>query len=961
MITFVIAITNRLYVMRKIAILMIILYAVTSAAEITERIYLSGTDSENPKTWDFYCSDGMRSNVRSRIQVPSNWELQGFGNYTYGRFYKTKGARPSNESGKYTTTFKIPVSMQGKCFRLVFEGSMTDTQALIDGHPVGPVHQGGFTEFSYDITSLINPGKKQTLEVIVNKESANASVNSAERRADWWLFGGIYRPVYIEALPECHITGVSIDAHYDGHVMAKVRTKGANSATPIKMELSGYTPQYTNTEYSDSDGSYTIHAYYPGVSVWTPETPNLHTLTFTLGDKSCHCISEKTGFRTVEFRPKDGIYLNGKKLMVKGTNRHCFDPERGRAVSRSRSIEDAKLIKSLNMNAVRCHYPSDRFFLDACDSIGLLYLDEFPGWQTHYDDTTAMKLLPEFILRDVNRPSVFLWANGNEGGWNTCVDTLFAQYDLQQRKVIHPWSDFEGIDTHHYPAFQTGAYRLNKGRNVFMPTEFLHGQYDKGQGAGLEDFWDNWSRSHLFAGGFLWAFVDEAVRRTDIPAGKSKGLRFGDKGFDIADCVLDSDGPNGPDGCMDPYRQPEMSAYTIREVWSPIYIPTLHITTSFDGQIPVENRWIFTSLSDCSMRYKTYRCTPGQMTETGNGSINLPPVKPGERGYATFRLPENFFDNDILEISAYAPDGREVCTWRSFIRTPITETGSKEPGKVKVSFTPDGMIERINKGDRVIPLTGGPIPVGMKAGCYAHSHRIEPDGREVNVFSYRGGIDSIRWTLHSNGQLEMDAVILNSPNGHGFNGNFITEEGGWQIGLSFCYPESIVDSVRWIGNGPGRVWRNREKGMMPGLWSKAYNNTVTGQYGSAAPPVYPEFKGYHADVRYMRLFTHGDNGFSISSDNERLYVRLFTPEEPGHLNQDEITGPDHATKVQQSSDKKEKTMVEFPKGDISFLLSIPPIRSYKPLEQQGPQSQPDVIRIKPGDEGFKIHLIFDFN
>ncbi len=927
----------------------------------TERIYLSGTGEGDTRTWDFYCSDGMKSKKKSKIEVPSNWEQQGFGAYTYGRFYKTKGAVPSEESGKYTTKFKIPADMKGKDFKLVFEGSMTDTEAFIDGNRVGPAHQGGFTEFSYDITPLIKPGKMQTLEVVVSKESENKSVNSAERRADWWLFGGIYRPVYIEALPKCHISGLSIDARADGHLFAKVYAKGADTKTPIKIELPGYIPQYVTAEYSTSDSCYLVNAYYPGISTWTPETPNLHTLTFFLDNESGHSVSQKIGFRTIEFKPNDGLYLNGKKLVVKGTNRHCFDPETGRAVSKSRSISDAKLIKSLNMNAVRCHYPSDRHFLDACDSIGLLYLDEFPGWQTHYDDTTAMKLLPEFINRDVNHPSVFIWANGNEGGWNTCVDSLFAKYDIQGRKVIHPWSDFEGIDTHHYPAYQTGAYRMHKGNNVFMPTEFLHGQYDKGQGAGLEDFWDNWSQSHLFAGGFLWAFVDEAVRRTDMPTGKSSGLKFGDYGFDIKDCILDSDGPNGPDGCVDPYRQPEMSASTIREVWSPIYIKSLNITPSFDGRILVENRWIYTALDDCSMNFKTYLCSAEEMTENSSGIVNLPSIQPGERGFAKFELPDNFLESDILEISAYAPDGSEVCNWRSFIRNPKIEAKHDTHKKVNVSFNSNGIIEKITKDGILIPLSGGPIPIGMKAECYSHSHRTESDERVIDVFRYKGGIDSIKWTLHPNGSLEMDAVILNSPNGHGYKGNFITDEGGWQIGLSFSYPESLVDSVRWIGNGPGRVWRNREKGMMPGLWSKTYNNTVTGQYGTPAPPIYPEFKGHHADVRYMKIFSQDDNGFSFITDNERLYVRLFTPEEPDKPNQGEITGADHLSNASQPIVKKEKTMVKFPDGDISFLLSIPPIRSYKPLEQQGPQSQPDVIRIKPGDDGFNIHVVFDFD
>ena len=164
----------------------------------------------------FKCSGGRNSGKWTKIAVPSCWELQGFGNYTYGRFYTTAGLKPSDEVGIYRTRFTVPASWAGKKIRLTFEGSMTDTKVCINQRQVGDIHQGGFTEFSYDITEFVTPGKKHTLEVTVNKESSNASVNSAERRADWWLFGGIYRPVYIEALPQHHIENLAIDARMNG-------------------------------------------------------------------------------------------------------------------------------------------------------------------------------------------------------------------------------------------------------------------------------------------------------------------------------------------------------------------------------------------------------------------------------------------------------------------------------------------------------------------------------------------------------------------------------------------------------------------------------------------------------------------------------------------------------------------------------------------------------------------------
>lgn len=894
----------------------------------TRRIYLSGTDAEHTRTWDFFCSSGQNSGRWRKIEVPSCWELQGFGDYTYGRFYKTKGLKPSMETGRYRTTFCLP---KGDVYRMVFEGVMTDAHVWIDGQQVGPVHQGGFTEFAYDVTPFIRPGKRQTLEVLVCKESANKSVNSAERRADWWLFGGIYRPVYIEILPKEHIRQVSIDARADGEIYAKVET---TSGGDVKLAIDG-----VPIPYDAEKGCWR----YSNPKTWTPESPNLYAATFILAE-SGHCVTQKIGFRTLEVRPHDGIYLNGTKLVVKGTNRHCFHPETGRALSPAMSLQDACLIKQMNMNAVRCHYPGDRHFLDICDSIGLLYLNELAGWQTRYDDTTAVRMVREFVLRDVNHPSVFIWSNGNEGGWNRIVDTLFAQWDIQQRHVIHPWSDFNGIDTHHYPAYQTGTYRLHNGQNIFMPTEFLHGKYDKGQGAALEDMWSHWTRSPLFAGAFLWAYVDEAVRRTDMPTGKSAGKRFGQKGFDIKDCILDSDGGHGPDGCLDAYRQPEASFYTIREVWSPIYIDRLHVGPSFDGRVLVSNRYLFTGLAECSMKYRVKNLAGKVLSE---GNVTLPAIIPGESGYACFDVPNDFHKGDVLELVAYNK-GEEVCHWT----TPIHR--AEEQAIATTASEKSGMIAFDKNGMFAIDSLVGPFPVGMKVEISKHKQYTEADGTVVNTFWYKGGIDSIQWRQTPDGLLHMDAVMLNDERGHGLR-DFLTEEGKWTLGLTFAYPEHRVDSVHWVGRGPYRVWKNRLKGQQFGLWSLAYNNTVTGNYNLPTPPLYPEFKGYRSDFRWMEMQNKDGSSWCVSTLNEGLYLRLFTPEEPIDQTPGEMGG------LQETlSRKQERSMVSFPKGDISFLLSIPPIQSYKPLEQLGPESQPYNIRIKAGDEGFRIRLVFDF-
>ena len=157
----------------------------------TQTLYLSGRGKDDPVQWEFYCTAGRNSGNWTTIGVPSNWELQGFGTYNYG-LDKNKAA----EQGKYRCTFELPKRWGDKTIHIVFEGVMTDAKVWINGSSAGPEHQGGFYRFKYDITKLAKFGAGNLLEVEVSKDSSNKSVEAAERRADYWEFGGIYRPVY---------------------------------------------------------------------------------------------------------------------------------------------------------------------------------------------------------------------------------------------------------------------------------------------------------------------------------------------------------------------------------------------------------------------------------------------------------------------------------------------------------------------------------------------------------------------------------------------------------------------------------------------------------------------------------------------------------------------------------------------------------------------------------------------
>lgn len=928
-----------------------------------ERIYLSGTGTDYTRTWEFYCSKGQNSGKWKSIEVPSCWELQGFGEYTYGRYYTIKGAKPSDETGIYRYRFLTPDCGKNDRIKLFFDGVMTDAEVWVNGKSAGQIHQGAFYRFSYDITSLLKAEGENLLEVKVAKQSANKSVNAAERRADWWLYGGIYRPVWLEVVPAVSMEHFILDARADGSLRASVRTVGNAEGYVLDVSIRGLKDgkplrtvqgkEQVSCPLATSGRETEFTCKWSDVKVWNTEAPELYVARLELKDRSGNVIQvreERIGFRTIEFFPQDGIYLNGTRLIVKGINRHSFSVDGGRTTSATMSRQDALLIKEMNMNAVRSHYPPDEHFLDMCDSLGLVYIDELSGWHGRYDTETGARLIREMVERDVNHPSVILWSNGNEGGWNTDNDSLFCKYDkFQRRHVIHPWADFDGLDTHHYPAYLTGVARFTNGYKVFMPTEFMHAMYDQGGGAGLRDFWDRWMTNPMFAGGFIWVFCDEAPKRFD---------RGG---------VLDSDGSNAPDGVVGPRREKEGSFYAIRSQWSPVQIKPLLITEHFDGSFFVSNEYIYTNLKDCRMTYEVLSCDipmQGAVSRIlARGEVTLPALSPGETGKARFSLPASFAEGDVLKLEAFDRDGHRICDWSFPIRlaNPYFQrhlaqvsTGlsgnavsARNNGKEivlkseKVSVTFDaatGMILRVLSGNTEIPLTNGPVAVGMKMVYQPASSYVRQDSEEaVFCARYKGGADSIVWRLTSQGLLYMDAVLLNrASGGGGFDDAFMDTE-VYNLGLTFSYPERICKGMKWLGRGPYRVWRNRIPGTNYGIWHKDYNNTVTGE--SYDNLVYPEFKGYHANM-YWATFESDTAPFTVYSRTDGIFYRVFTPEEP--------------------KGSAKRTMPEFPEGDISFLLDIPAICSFKPIEQQGPNSQPGNIRIKKGDEGLRLNLMFDF-
>ncbi|NWK94597.1 hypothetical protein DM806_02705 [Sphingobium lactosutens] len=363
------------------------------------------------------------------------------------------------------------------------------------------------------------------------------------------------------------------------------------------------------------------------------------------------------------------------------------------------------------MNAVRMsHYAPEESFLEAADELGLYVIDELSGWQHAHDREVGRKLVRELVERDVNHPSILFWTNGNEGGWNRELDGDFALYDPQQRRVLHPWEEFNGIDTKHYPRYPDLQRRL-AGKTLVMPTEFLHGLFDGGGGSGLDDYWRAMTASPRGAGGFLWNFADEGIARAD-QSGR-----------------IDTYATYAPDGILGPHHEPEPSAATIQEIWSPVQIETPSLDDDFDGSLKIRNDYDFTSLKDVTFHWEwiTFASPASQTVHPhilASGDMPGEPIAPHASGI--LRVPTARTQNrpDALRLTARrGSDSLWTWVWpTASAATPLTARSLGHPqatrdatriqltvGTISADFdAATGLLTRIGKGGRHQDFAAGP-------------------------------------------------------------------------------------------------------------------------------------------------------------------------------------------------------------------------------------------------------------
>ena len=649
-----------------------------------------------------------------------------------------------------------------------------------------------------------------------------------------------------------------------------------------------------------------LSGHLEGAKPWSAERPHLYDIVIELirRGRVQHRVRDTVGFRTIEVRAGTGLFVNGRRVLLKGVNRHSFWPDSGRTLTDALNRRDAELIKELNLNAVRMsHYPPDPAFLDACDELGIYVINELGGWHDAYDSGVGRKLIREMVERDVNHPSIILWANGNEGGHNVALDGWFTELDPQRRTVLRPDSHRAGFETAHYPSYDELRATLdpstwtNRWRELvgdmplFMPTEMLHGLYDGGSGAGLEDFWSLLSTSPHGAGGFLWAFTDEAIVRTD------------------RDGELDTDGNHAPDGVLGPYRERTGNFHAVRAAFSPVVAES--VIEPFDGRLSIENRYDQTDLSELAFEWETVvlgdlgatlELVAKDAAVAARGSVAGPPVGPGETGEIVIPIPGgSAAAGDAMKVAARDPHGQIVAEWvlptTELPRSPASEelAGTSVTSVAEAADTTDAARVDVQELGNVVVLSTrqdgrtnhevsidaatGRLLVIARSGEAIFEWSTENAGprlshddgspqrsvrlsKEVHGVTFQlasstepssgpAAIDTIRWTLFPSGWLKLEvASHTNAP----------FEHHGLVLGLS----RERFRQLRYLGNGPYRVWANRQQGGTLGVWTRSDGD--------------PELEGFYSNVHWAEITTDEARLGLYLEDG--LFLGLYSPEFP---------------------------------------------------------------------------------
>jgi beta-galactosidase len=606
---------------------------------------------KNPsqRPMDFFAVNLDDSNWKN-IQVPSNWEIEGFDIPIYTNITYPFPKNPPfingdyNPVGSYRRTFTIADSWKDKEIILHFGSISGYAKVFLNGKEVG-MTKASKTPAEFNITSFLQKGNN-----LIAVQVFRWHDGSYLEDQDFWRLSGIERDVYLQAMPKTTVWDYFVKSDLDNQykngifnldVTLKYFENSKIKNTVVKAELFD---KEGNTIFSESkkvnakEQKISFEKTIENVKQWNAETPNLYRYTITLLDnkgKTLEIISKKTGFRKVEIK-NARLLVNGKVVMVKGVNIHEHDDVKGHAPVEATTIKDLQLMKEFNINAIRMsHYPHDSHIYDLCDEYGFYVVDE-ANIETHamgaelqnwFDKTKHPAYLPEWapahmdriermFALDKNHPSIIIWSLGNECG-NGPV--FYDAYDwLKKTDTTRPVQFEQAGENRNtdivapmYPGIKSMKEYANSDKTrPYIMCEYAHAM---GNSSGnFQEYWDIINNSKRMQGGFIWDWIDQGLKTKN-----EKGVTFWAYGGDLGGANLQNDENGCADGLVFSNRTPKPALYEVKKVYQ-------NIQFQLNGtDLSVTNHYNFTNLSDYIFKWELIK--NGVKTKSAEFTLDAAP------------------------------------------------------------------------------------------------------------------------------------------------------------------------------------------------------------------------------------------------------------------------------------------------------------------------------------------------
>lgn len=545
--------------------------------------------------------------------VPGLFELNGYGDATYkniGYAWATQFdpnppyiSELNNYTGSYRRTFELPKDWKGKDVYFHVGSATSNLTLWVNGKYVG-YSEDSKVAAEFNISKYLKPGKN-----LIAMQVMRWCDGSYFEDQDFWRLTGIAREVYLYARPKLHAADIRLNAalennYQDGVLNYKVSLKGGKTDVAITL--------------CDKDGRQIAQATgaqgvikVPKVNAWTAETPYLYKAYITLKNKqgAAEVIPQKVGFRNVEIKNAQ-LLVNGQPVLVKGADRHEMDPDGGYVVSLERMIQDIKIMKQLNINAVRTsHYPCDPRWYDLCDEYGI-YITAEANLESHgmgYEEKSLAKF-PEYIVPHIernegnvkpliNHPSVIVWSLGNEGGYGINFEKAYDWVKAcdKTRPAQYERGGYDSKTDIYCPMYigyeESENYCKSNGTKPYIQCEYAHAMGNSE--GGFKEYWDLIRKYPKYQGGYIWDFVDQGLRDKSPVTGKEIFTYGGDYGrYPASDYNFNCNGIIAPNRRLNPH------AYEIQYVLQNVWIKDFDAE---NGSFNVYNENFFKNIDDLSL------------------------------------------------------------------------------------------------------------------------------------------------------------------------------------------------------------------------------------------------------------------------------------------------------------------------------------------------------------------------